>query len=51
MKLTKLSIKNFRKLQNVEISIGDATFLIGANNAGKSSTLSCLEYLLGEKKL
>ena len=39
MRLRKIKIQNFRKLNDVEINLGDATFLIGANNAGKSSTL------------
>lgn len=51
MKLSKLYIKNFRKLKDVEITLGEATFLIGANNAGKSSTLDAIEYLVTDKKL
>lgn len=48
MKLSKIKISNFRKLNDVEVSFGDATFLIGANNAGKSSTLEAIEYLLSD---
>lgn len=33
MRLRKIKIQNFRKLNDVEINLGDATFLIGANNA------------------
>ena len=51
MKLYKLKIQNFRKLNDVEITFGDATFLIGANNAGKSSTLDAIELLLNNQKL
>lgn len=51
MKLSKLYIKNFRKLKDAEITLGEATFLIGANNAGKSSTLDAIEYLVTDKKL
>mgnify|MGYP001305584197 CR=1 FL=1 len=39
MKLSEIKIQKFRKLKDVKIILGDATFLIGANNAGKSSTL------------
>ena len=39
MKLSEIKIQNFRKLKDVKIILGEATFLIGANNAGKSSTL------------
>ncbi len=52
MKLHTLSIKGFRRLQNVTIDFGDATFLIGENNSGKSGVLQALDILLsGEKKL
>lgn len=51
MRLGKIKIQNFRKLNDVEIKLGDATFLIGANNAGKSSTLDVIEYLVTDKKL
>lgn len=51
MKLYKLKIQNFRKLNDVEITFGDATFLIGANNAGKSSTLDAIDYLVSTKNL
>lgn len=51
MKLLKIKIQNFRKLNDVEINLGDTTFLIGANNAGKSSTLDVIEYLVTDKKL
>lgn len=49
MKLSKLKIQNYRKLQNVEINFDDATFLIGANNAGKTTTLDAIETLLDLK--
>jgi predicted ATP-dependent endonuclease of OLD family len=49
MKLYKLKINNFRKLHDVEIEFADATFLIGANNVGKSSVLTALELLLGKE--
>lgn len=51
MKLQKVVVKNFRKLNDVEILLDDSTFLIGANNAGKTSTLDAIEILLSDKKL
>ena len=51
MRLRKIKKQNFRKQNDVEINLGDATFLIGANNAGKSSTLDVIEYLVSDKKL
>lgn len=51
MKLSEIKIQNFRKLKDVKIILGDATFLIGSNNAGKSSTLDAIEYLVTDKKM
>lgn len=51
MRLHKVTIKNFRKLKDCEILFEDATFLIGANNSGKSSVFAALEYLHGSKNL
>lgn len=52
MKLYKLQIEGFRKIRNAEVNFGDATFLIGENNVGKSTVLAALKYLLSaDKKL
>lgn len=45
MRLHELHINNFRKLKNCRIKFRDTTFLIGPNNAGKSSVFSALNYL------
>lgn len=37
-----IKIRNFRKLNEVEVKFGETTFLIGANNSGKSSTLDTI---------
>lgn len=49
MKLAKLCIKGFHRHFDTEILFGDATFLIGENNVGKSSILLAIELLLGSK--
>ena len=51
MRLYKLKIEGFRKIISAEITFGDATFLIGENNVGKSTVLSAIEYLLTTKIL
>lgn len=51
MRLNTIKIRNFRKLNDVEVKFGEATFLIGANNSGKSSTLDAIKYLVEGKKL
>lgn len=45
MRLHEIKINNFRKLQDCKISFRDTTFLIGANNAGKSSVFKALKLL------
>ena len=50
MKLHKLEIEGFRKIRNAKVYFGDATFLIGENNVGKSSILASLNYLLSDTK-
>lgn len=46
MKLERIEIKGFRKCNNIDILLGDASFLIGENNVGKSSILRAIELLL-----
>jgi predicted ATPase len=50
MKLHSLKIIGFKRIESAEILFGDATFLIGSNNAGKSSVLKAIEWLLSAKK-
>ena len=50
MKLYSLAIEGFRRVAKTEILFGEATFLIGENNAGKSTILKAIEYLLSGKK-
>ncbi|NYH11495.1 ATP-dependent nuclease [Pseudomonas moraviensis] len=45
MRLHEVDIKNFRKLKDCKIKFRDTTFLIGPNNAGKSSVFAALDYL------
>lgn len=50
MKLSKLRIHGFKRLKDVTLAFGEATFLIGPNNAGKSSALQAIEFLLSDTK-
>ena len=50
MKLHSLKINGFKRINASEILFGDATFLIGPNNAGKSTVLKAIEWLLSGKK-
>lgn len=52
MKLKSIKIEGFRKHYSTEVICEDTTFLIGPNNAGKSSVLKAIKYLLeGKKKM
>ena len=49
--ITKLKIKNYKSLENIEINLQPLTVLIGPNNAGKSNifdSLKCLRELLSQ---
>jgi len=50
MRLHGLSINGFKRLHTAEIEFGNATFLIGANNAGKSSVLKAIGWLLSNNR-
>lgn len=44
--LTYIKIKNFRSCLSTELSINEFTPIVGYNNAGKSTILSAIEWLL-----
>lgn len=50
MKLYSLKIDGLKRIKSTKIHFGDATFLIGPNNAGKSTILKAIEWLLSAKK-
>lgn len=48
MKLSSISIKNFRRLENVAIDIeGNETIFVGPNNSGKTSATAIFRCFLG----
>lgn len=50
MKLTKLVINNFRRLENVEIDVEDKeTIFVGPNNSGKTSATAIFRCFLGSR--
>lgn len=50
MKITKMIIKNFRLLKNIEIDLEkDLSLIIGKNNCGKTSVLSVLKKFLANQ--
>jgi len=50
MKITRISIKNFRLLEDIELCLeGGATVIVGRNNSGKTSLTEFFRRLLDEK--
>lgn len=45
MKLSKLTVKNYRSLREASIELSDLTLFIGANASGKSTILDVLRFL------
>ena len=46
MRITRIHIENFRSIRNLEMDLGDATVLIGQNNAGKTAILEAIRIVL-----
>jgi len=46
MQITRLKIRNFRSVKNLDIELGDTTVLIGQNNAGKTAILDAVRIVL-----
>lgn len=50
MKISKIRIKNFRKLRDCHINLSDKeTLFVGANNSGKTSAMHALMFFLGNE--
>ncbi|WP_262030173.1 ATP-dependent nuclease [Microvirga sp. Mcv34] len=49
MRISKIVIRNWRSIKDLEFHPTDITALIGPNNAGKTNILSALAFLLGER--
>ncbi len=51
MKIQKIAVRNFRRLESVSASIEDReTVFVGPNNSGKTSATSIFQYFLGKRK-
>lgn len=47
MKLTRVKLENYRRLEDAEIEVRDHLVLVGANDVGKSSLLRAIDLVLG----
>ena len=46
MRITRVEIENFRSIRHAVVELGDATVLVGPNNAGKTAILDALRIAL-----
>lgn len=51
MKISKLTINNFRGIKNAEIYFNGHTVLVGDNNVGKSTIIEAIDLVLGPERL
>jgi putative ATP-dependent endonuclease of the OLD family len=51
LRITKLTIKNFRGIKHGELLIPSHAVLVGDNNIGKSSVLEAIDLVLGPERL
>lgn len=51
MKIDRIQIGNFKKINSVEITLGAVNYLVGGNNAGKSSVLQAIHMAVSCAKL
>lgn len=51
MKISHLSIKNFRGLRSANLSFADSQIFLGDNNTGKTTVLEALDLALGPDRL
>ncbi|MCD1259882.1 ATP-dependent endonuclease [Paenibacillus athensensis] len=49
MYISRVRIKNFRSLQNIDLRLREMNVLIGPNNSGKTSFLEALNFAIGYK--
>ena len=50
MYISKIKIRNFRKLENVIIDLEkDTTLFVGANNSGKTSAMTAMSLFLNKQ--
>lgn len=49
MKLEKITIKNFRRISDAELTLASSSFVIGPNNSGKTSVIDAIDALLSLK--
>lgn len=49
MRITRVVIRNWRSIKEIDFEPSDITILVGANNAGKTNILSAINFLMGDR--
>src|SRR6185437_13657901 len=49
MRITRVVIRNWRSIKDLDFEPSPVTVLVGPNNAGKTNILSAINFLLGER--
>ncbi len=49
MKISRVTIRNWRSVKEADFEPADMTVLVGANNAGKTNILSAINFLMGDR--
>ena len=44
MKLVRVRVQDFKAIEDIDISLADASLLVGENNSGKSSVLQAVHF-------
>ncbi|HAT9838153.1 AAA family ATPase [Legionella pneumophila] len=47
MRISNIKIKNFKSIEDLDISLPQISALVGSNNAGKSNILEAIRRVLG----
>jgi putative ATP-dependent endonuclease of the OLD family len=49
LEITRVRIRNFRSIKNLDLPLGPETILVGPNNAGKTAILDAIRIALGRR--
>jgi predicted ATP-dependent endonuclease of OLD family len=49
MRITRVQIRNWRSIKDVDFYPSDITVLVGPNNAGKTNILSAINFIMGDR--
>jgi recombinational DNA repair ATPase RecF len=51
LKINRIVVKNFKRIESLEIALGTVNYLVGGNNSGKSSVIQAVHMAVSCAKL